>query len=86
MLNKKIINKIKNKFPHIDLSKQDFDEWFFKSYLPMVVIKSIGAIKNNPDGSGSFNQETFNSIKSYIQENRKYKMELFKWTTKINHE
>tara|TARA_R110002020_G_scaffold116785_1_gene267438 strand:- start:2290 stop:2526 length:237 start_codon:yes stop_codon:yes gene_type:complete len=78
MLNKKIINKIKNKFPHIDLSGQDFDEWFFKSYLPMVVIKSIGGIKNNPDGSGSFNQETFNSIKSYIQENRKFQMELFK--------
>ena len=72
MLNKTIIQKIKNQFSHIDFEAgQEFDEWFFRSYLPMLVTKSIGGVKNNKDGSGSFNHNTFNSIKAHILGNRK---------------
>tara|TARA_R110000823_G_scaffold151051_1_gene281906 strand:- start:950 stop:1189 length:240 start_codon:yes stop_codon:yes gene_type:complete len=78
MLNKKIIQTIKNQFPHIDFEQdlhgQSFDEWFFRSYLPMLVTKNIGVVRANKDNSASFNQNTFNSIKAHILGNRRNKI------------
>tara|TARA_R110001606_G_scaffold13204_3_gene57661 strand:+ start:622 stop:978 length:357 start_codon:yes stop_codon:yes gene_type:complete len=58
---------IKERFDHIDFNTIDFDLWFFKSYLPTVILKSIGAMDTNPDGSGSYDIELMQAISSYLE-------------------
>src|SRR5210317_1740362 len=59
--------KIKENFNHIDFENDiDFNQWFKEKYLPLIVLKSIGAVDDNPDGSASFDIPLFEEIQSFI--------------------
>ena len=58
--------KIKERFNHIDFNTMDFDQWFYQSYLPTLILKNIGEVDNNPDGSGSYDLEAMREIASYL--------------------
>jgi len=58
--------KIKERFNHIDFNTIDFDQWFYQSYLPTIILKSIGGVEDNPDGSGSYDFDNMHEIVSYL--------------------
>ena len=61
--------EIKKSFPHIEFSSDnEIAEWFFDRFLPFLVLKWMGGVETNEDGSGSFDWRDFELMRETMHD------------------
>jgi len=66
---KEFTKHIQSAFSHIDLSSEGEMKKFMESFIPLMKLKLEGKIKNNKDGSASFDKRELNKNKEKTNDN-----------------